>query len=239
MVDRGPADPTEGGHPARARLRQLYPTIDDLRRRARRRVPRFGFDFVDGGANEEHCIARNVDAFQNVELLPHYCIDGKATTEVELFGRRYAAPIGVAPMGSAGLMWPGAEKLFAAEAQRNRIPYVLATPGNASIEEIAAIAPDVFWFQLYRFPYNDHAITFDLVRRADTAGAHVLVPTVDSAGKSKRPRDIRNGVAVPFPINPWTVLQVLTSPAWAMALLRNGMPITANLAPYAEKATQV
>ena len=64
---------------------------------------------------------------------------------------------------------------------------MLATPGNASIEEIAAIAPDVFWFQLYRFPYNDHAITFDLVRRADEAGAHVLVPTVDFAGKSKRP----------------------------------------------------
>ncbi len=120
-------------------------------------------------------------------------------------------------MGSAGLMWPGAEKLFAAEAQRQRIPYVLATPGNASIEEIAAIAPDVFWFQLYRFPYDDHAITFDLVRRADEAGAHVLVPTVDSAGKSKRPRDIRNGVRVPFPINPWTTYQVLTSPAWTMA----------------------
>ena len=135
-------------------------------------------------------------------------------------------------------MWPGAEKLFAAEAQRTGVPYVLATPGNASIEEIAAIAPDVFWFQLYRFPYNDHAITLDLVRRADEAGAHVLVPTVDSAGKSKRPRDIRNGTRVPFPITPWTAYQVLTSPAWALQLLRNGVPITANLAPYAKKANQ-
>jgi L-lactate dehydrogenase (cytochrome) len=237
MVDRGPAEKVEGA--GKARLRQLYPTVDDLRRRARRRVPRFGFDFVDGGANEEHCIDRNTDAFQRVELLPHYCVEGKATTDTEIFGRRYNAPIGVAPMGSAGLMWPGAEKLFAAEAQRQRIPYILATPGNASIEEIAAIAPDVFWFQLYRFPYDNHAITYDLVRRADEAGAHVLVPTVDSAGKSKRPRDIRNGVRVPFPINPWTTFQVLTSPAWTMALLRNGMPITANLVPYAEKATQV
>ena len=115
---------------------------------------------------------------------------------------------------------------------------MLATPGNASIEEIAAIAPDVFWFQLYRFPYNDHAITLDLVRRADEAGAHVLVPTVDIAGKSKRPRDIRNGTRVPFPINPWTAYQVLTSPAWALQLLRNGMPITANLAPYARRRTR-
>ena len=175
MVDRGRAEKAENG--AAARLRQRFPTIEDLRARARARVPRFGFDFVDGGANEEHCVARNVSAFQAIELLPHYCIDGKVTTDTELFGRTYAAPIGVAPMGSAGLMWPGAEKLLAAQAQRRRIPYVLATPGNASIEEIAAIAPDVFWFQLYRFAGNDHAITYDLVRRADAAGAQVLVPT--------------------------------------------------------------
>ena len=134
-----------------------------------RRVPRFGFDFVDGGATEEHCIKRNVDAFQAVELMPRYCIEGKANTEVTLFGRKYAAPIGVAPMGSAGLMWPGAEKMFAAEAQKQKIPYVLATPGNASIEKIAAIAPDVFWFQLYRFPHNDHTITY----ASDAAATHL------------------------------------------------------------------
>src|SRR5499427_10786020 len=105
MVDRSPIDRADGGDRYQARLRQLYPTIEDLRRRARQRVPRFGFDFVDGGANEEHCVRRNIEAFQKIELLPRYCIEGKATTDVELFGRRYAAPIGVAPMGSAGLMW--------------------------------------------------------------------------------------------------------------------------------------
>ena len=217
-----------------ARLRRRFPTIDDLRARARWRVPRFAFDFVDGGANDETCVARNVAAFRAVELLPRYCIDTKgASTEVELFGARYAAPIGIAPMGSPGLMWPGAEEYLAHAAQRARIPYVLATPANAAIERIAEIAPDVFWFQLYRFPFNDHAITFDLVRRADAAGARVLVPTVDSAGKSKRPRDIRNGVAVPFPITVKTVWQVATSPAWALSLLKHGMPRTENLVPYA------
>jgi L-lactate dehydrogenase (cytochrome) len=217
-----------------ARLRRRFPTIDDLRARARRRVPRFAFDFVDGGANDETCIARNIAAFRAVELLPRYCVDTKgASTEVELFGARYAAPLGIAPMGSPGLMWPGVEDYLARAAQRARIPYVLATPANAAIEHIAEIAPDVFWFQLYRFPHNDHAITFDLVRRADAAGARVLVPTVDSAGKSKRPRDIRNGVAVPFPITPKTVWQVATSPAWAWSLLKHGMPRTENLVPYA------
>jgi (S)-mandelate dehydrogenase len=217
-----------------ARRRRRFPTIEDLRRRARWRVPRFAFDFVDGGANDELCAARNIAAFRAVELMPRYCIEMKGvSTEVELFGARYAAPIGIAPMGSPGLMWPGAEEYLARAAQHARIPFVLATPANAAIERIAEIAPDVFWFQLYRFPHNDHAITFDLVRRADAAGARVLVPTVDSAGKSKRPRDIRNGVAVPFPITVKTAWQVATSPAWAFSLLKHGMPRTENLVPYA------
>ena len=122
--------------------------------------------------------------------------------------------------------------MMAHEAQRRRVPYILATPANASIERIAEIAPDVFWFQLYRFPYDDHAITFDLVKRADAAGALVLVPTIDSAGKSKRPRDIKNGVKAPFKIGPKTFFQVATSPAWALARHRAGMPRTENIVPY-------
>ena len=97
--------------------------------------------------------------------------------EVELFGRRYAAPIGIAPMGGPAIVWPGADKYLARAAQRARIPYTLGTVGCATIEKIAEIAPDVFWFQLYRAARNDHAIGFDLVaaragRRLPCAGAH-------------------------------------------------------------------
>jgi L-lactate dehydrogenase (cytochrome) len=121
-----------------ARLRRRFPTVDDLRRRARWRVPRFAFDFVDGGANDETCVERNIAAFRAVELLPRYCIDTKgASTEVELFGARYAAPIGIAPMGSPGLMWPGAEEYLAHAAQRARIPLVLATPDRAHRRDCA------------------------------------------------------------------------------------------------------
>jgi L-lactate dehydrogenase (cytochrome) len=219
----------------RESLRRRFPTIESLRLRAKRRVPRFAFDFVDGGANDEECARRNVRALAGVELLPRYCVDtDNIATDVELFGRPYSAPFGAAPMGSAGMMWPGAELFLAREAQRRRVPYILATPANASIERIADIAPDVFWFQLYRFPYDDHAITFDLLKRADEAGAHVLVPTIDSAGKSKRPRDMRNGVKVPFRIGPKTFFQVATSPHWAMALSTAGMPRTENIVPYTE-----
>jgi len=224
----------DAGDAARAEaLKRRFPTIEELRRRARRRVPRFAFDFVDGSANNEECARRNELALSAVELLPRYCIDTKGlSTEVELFGRRYAAPFGVAPMGSGGLMWPGAEEYLAGESQRRNIPFILATPANASIERIAEIAPDVFWFQVYRFAANDHAITFDLLRRADAAGAQVLVPTIDSAGKSKRPRDIRSGVKIPFNVSPSVVYQVATSPLWALALLKTGMLRSENVVPY-------
>ncbi len=217
--------------------RHALVTVEDLRRRARARVPRFAFDFVDGGANDEVCARRNAAALQAVELLPRYCVDvGAISTEVELFGRPYAAPLGIAPMGSAGLMWPGADQHLARAAQHARIPYVLATPANAAIETIAALAPDVFWFQLYRFRRNDHAIAKDLVRRTEAAGAHALVLTVDSAGRSKRPRDIRNRLEVPFRVGPRELLQALTSPAWSIAVLRTGVPRTENLAPYVGEA---
>ncbi len=94
MVDRGPAEKAENGA---ARYRQRYPTVDDLRRRARARVPRFGFDFVDGGATEEYCIARNTSAFQSIELLPHYCIDGKVTTDTEIVRKANMQPRSASP----------------------------------------------------------------------------------------------------------------------------------------------
>ena len=237
MVDRSPPQTQTSGETAAHgdALRRRFPTVESLRQRARRRVPNFAFDFVDGGCNDDECVRRNMRAFADIELLPRYCIDTDAiATDVGLFGRRYAAPFGVAPMGSAGMMWPGAEVFLAREAQRRRVPYILATPANASIERIADVAPDVFWFQLYRFPQDNHAITFDLLKRADEAGAHVLVPTIDSAGKSKRPRDIRNGVRVPFKIGPKTFFQIATSPGWAMALRKTGMLRTENIAPYTE-----
>ena len=224
----------EQGNTAKvARLRRRFPTVESLRRAARWRVPRFAFDFVDGAANDEACRRRNIEAFASVEILPRYCVNTKGvSTEVELFGRKYAAPFGVSPMGSGGLMWPKAEQMIAREAQRRNIPYILATPASASIEEIAKIAPDVFWFQLYRFADNDHFITYDLVRRAEAAGAQVLVPTIDSAGKSKRPRDIRWGVKVPFRLRPATLMQIAAAPLWAMGFLHHGQPRTEKLAQY-------
>lgn len=216
-------------------LRRRFPTVDDLRLRARSRVPRFGFDFVDGGAGGETGVARNRQALDAVELVPRYCVDTSGlSTEIELFGRTYAAPFGVSPMGMASLAWPGLEADIAVAAQAAKIPFVLACVSGAAIERIAPLAPDVFWFQLYRFPKDDHAAGFDMMRRAEQAGAHALVLTVDSPVRTKRPRDLRNGMMIPFRPDLRTIWSVATSPFWFRALLQRGTPRFENFEPYAK-----
>jgi L-lactate dehydrogenase (cytochrome) len=218
----------------KARLRQRYPSIDDLRQRARWRVPRFGFDFVDGGANDEVCIARNIAAFRAVELLPRYCVDGKnVSTEVELFGRRYAAPIGIAPMGGPSLVWPGADLLMAKAAQAARVPYTLGVAGGATIEDIAKVAPDVFWLQLYRFSPDDHKIGFDLIARAQAANVKALTLTLDVPVRTTRSRETYAGLAGEFRPNLRMIYEMLIRPKWLMALLRNGYPRFATIRHYA------
>ena len=173
-------------------------------------------------------------ALDAVKLVARYGLgSGGISTEIELFGRRYAAPIGISPMGMGGLLWPKAERHLARAAQAMKVPYVLSTPASASIEEIAKIAPDVFWFQLYGSPGNDNRITFDLVRRAEAAGAHALVVTIDTPVRAKRPQDWRNNLAVPFKPQSTTMIDIATSPLWALEVLRQGTPCPENFRAYA------
>lgn len=214
-------------------LHRRFPTYEHLRRQARRRMPVFGFDFVDTGAGNERSIHRNVDAFEAIEMIPRFGATPDAViTEMELFGRIYALPVGIAPMGLANLAWPDADACLAMAAQAARIPFVLATGASMSIERAAALAPDAFWFQLYQIPRDDSRIAFDLVARAERAGAQALVLTVDSAGRAKRPRDLRNGLVPPFRLGPKMALQAAMAPAWLLALARHGIPRFENLMPY-------
>jgi (S)-mandelate dehydrogenase len=222
-------------------LHRGYPHVTYLRRRARQRVPHFAFEYADGGAgNEDAGIKRNWAALDAVELVPRYGVmPSLPPCEVELFGRRYSAPIGVAPMGGPAIVWPGADVHLARAAQRARIPYVLSTVGGASIEKIAEIAPDVFWFQLYRFANNDHAIGFDLVRRAEAVGCRTLVLTLDVPARSTRPRETAIGLAGAFQIHAGMIVQAALAPGWLMALARHGTPRFANVHAYAGAAASL
>ena len=221
------------GAPPNAGLHRRFPTIAYLRQGARRHIPRFAYEYCDGGAGADTGIARNWNALDAVELVPRYGVTtALPPIEVELFGRRYAAPIGIAPMGGPALVWPGADMYLAQAAQRARVPYTLGTVGTATIERIAEAAPDVFWFQLYRMSRNEHELGFDLVKRADTAGAHVLMLTLDVPVRTTRPREVAGGVTTPFRPDLRMILSMLMSPGWLMSMWKHGHPRFANLRPY-------
>lgn len=222
------------GTSAAARLKQRMPTLDYLERAARRRIPRFAYDFLEGGTGADLGVACNRTALDGVKLVPRYGAPGPVQTEVELFGTRYSAPIGISPVGVDGLVWPGATKLLAQAAHKARIPYIVGTLAGASIEEVAALAGDCTWFQLYGLPGRDHLVTFDLVCRADIAGARALVATLDAPVRSKRPRDLANGLVVPFRTTARTVRDVALAWPWALALLKTGTPAFANMASYVD-----
>jgi len=226
----------KSANPRYAELYRHYPTVDYLRRAARRRLPHFAFEYSDGGSGKEDAgIKRNWAALDAVELVPRYGVmPSLPPCEVELFGRRYAAPIGVAPMGGPAIVWPGADKHLARAAQRARIPYTLGLAGGATIEEIAAIAPDVCWFQLYRAAKNDHAIGFDLVRRAAATECNALILTLDVPVRTTRAREVVVGLGGSgFHPGPAMLTQMVLSPRWAMALWQHGIPRFETLRAYA------
>jgi len=226
---------TDPERPAATALHRRFPTIAHLRQHARRHVPHFVFEYTDGGAGTDTGIAHNWAALDAVELVPRYGVmPSLPPIDVELFGRRYAAPIGLAPMGGPALAWPGGDAAMARAAQRARVPYTLGTVGGITIEAAAELAPDVFWFQLYRMARNDHAIGLDLVRRAEAAGAHVLVLTIDVPVRTTRPREAAVGLGRgPFRPDLPMLLDMLRSPAWLMALMQHGRPKFENIKSYA------
>ena len=150
--------------PAQRKLKRRFPTAQDLRTRARKKLPNFAFEYVDGGAGSDKGIIRNWDAFDSIELVPRYGrVVAPPPTNVTLFGKSYSAPVGISPIGGPGTGFPGAETYFATAAQAAGVPYTLGVLSAITIEQAATIAPDVLWLQLYRFPRKNHLIGLDLV----------------------------------------------------------------------------
>src|ERR1700685_2306755 len=232
---RGSLSTGTSANPRYAELYRHYPTIDYLRRGARRRLPHFAFEYSDGGSGKDDAgIRRNWAALDAVELVPR---DGgmasRPPCDAELFGRRYAAPIGIAPRGGPAIVWPGADLHLARAAQRARIPYTLGLAGGATIEQIAEVAPDVLWFQLYRCARNNHAIGFDLVQRATAAGCQALVLTLDVPVRTTRAREVVVGLGGAFEPDLAIMGTSAMSPAWTMALWKHGIPRFVTLRQYA------
>ncbi|MBL7829245.1 MAG: alpha-hydroxy-acid oxidizing protein, partial [Saprospiraceae bacterium] len=211
-----------------------YPSIDDLRNKAQRRIPRFAFEYLDGGCNEDVNLVKNTVEIREVELKPRYL---KAFTAVdmrtELFGHVYDAPFGVAPVGLQGLIWPNSPEILAKAAFAHNIPFILSTVTTASIERIAAVTEGKAWFQLYN-PKED-AIREDMLQRLKDHRYQVLVLLCDVPSFGFRPRDIRNGLAMPPKMSLNNLLQIMGKPNWALRTLLHGQPNFATMKKYMPK----
>jgi (S)-mandelate dehydrogenase len=202
--------------------------IDDHRRRARRRLPRFVFDFIDGGAGDEACIRRNREALDAVTLTPRCLRDVSAVdTGVTLLGRRWSMPLAVAPTGFNGLIRPDADLALARAAAAAGVPFVLSTAANARLERVAEVADGMSWLQLYMM--TERSITRQMVARARRAGIGALVLTVDVPVSGRRERDLRHGFRLPFRPPPATVLDICRHPLWLARMALAGMPGFPNL----------
>lgn len=211
-----------------------YPSVEDLKIKAKKRIPRFAFDYLTGGANEELNLARNENDFDNILLKPQYLLASEEIDlSVELFGRRYSAPFGVSPIGLQGLMWPNAPEILAKAAAKNDIPYILSTVSTSSIERIAEVSDGKAWFQLYH--PTENRLRDDIIKRLEAVECPVLVVLVDVPAFGLRYREIKSGLSMPPKMSIANILQTFACPTWGIETLRHGIPSFATLKPYMEK----
>jgi L-lactate dehydrogenase (cytochrome) len=208
-----------------------YPSIDDLRKKAMQKIPGFAFEYLDGGCNEDVNLYKNSAELRQVELFPYYLNNySEPDMRTELFGHVYDAPFGIAPIGLQGLIWPNSPAILAKASVQHNIPFILSTVTTSSIEDIANITNGKAWYQLYH-PADDN-LRDDILRRLEQAGYQVLVLLCDVPSFGFRPRDIRNGLAMPPRMTLQNILQIMTRPNWAFKTLQYGTPGFATLQPY-------
>ena len=206
--------------------------VEDLRKLAKRRLPKIAYDFIEGGLEDEIGIGRNEDAFRQIKLVPRYMVDVQTRDQsTSVFGRTYSGPIGIAPTGLAGLFRPGADLMLAEAARTANVPFIMSGTGTGSIEDLAKVAPEHGWYQLY--VAKDRKISEDQIRRAREAGLSTLVITVDVPINSKRERNLRNGFTRPLKMSLKTKLEACLHPGWMREYFKVGLPLFSNWQRYA------
>lgn len=203
----------------------LPASIGDYRERARRRLPPLLFDYIDGGSYAETTLRRNVADFELIALRQRVMRDMTVVdTAVEVMGRKWSMPVGLSPVGMAGLYARRGEGQAARAARKAGVPFCLSSVGVCAIEEVAAAAGEPPWFQLYML--KDRGYMRELLQRAAAAGAPALVFTVDLPAPGSRYRDVRSGLSSPPSLartlrEGW---QGVTHPAWLWDVWLHGRP---------------
>jgi len=199
--------------------------IEDLRRVARRRMPRVVFDYIDGGAERERTLTENCRAYEDVLFRPRSAV---ATRQVDLrttvLGTTIDLPFLLAPVGSSRLFWPRGEEEAARAAGAAGTGYILSTLSGCRLEDVRAATTGPAWYQLYLVGGRDVALS--AIARARAAGYRALVVTIDTPVAGLRERDFRNGIKEILARRPLQILpylpQMLSKPRWLMGYLGDG-----------------
>jgi L-lactate dehydrogenase (cytochrome) len=208
-----------------------YPTVDDLIKKAKSRIPNFVFEYLDGGCNDNVASAKNTREIRDIELKPHYITDHKeANLKTELFGRTYDLPLGISPVGLQGLIWPNSPEILAKAAVKHNIPFVISTLTTSTIERLSEITEGRAWFQLYH--PKENSLRNKMLKRAEDAGCPVLVLISDMPTLAYRPWDMRNGLGLPPKMSLRNILQIMARPKWTFRTLYYGKPTFAIMEPY-------
>lgn len=211
-------------------LDDRFPALSDLAVRARARLPRFVWDYLDSATGNEGAHHRSVAALDSIALVPRVLNAVSPDLHMSFLGESWSAPLAIAPVGMSGLVWPGAERALARAAHGAGIPYALSTVAADTPEAVGPETGGRGWFQLY-YP-GDHAIRDDLLDRARRAGFKTLVLTVDVPAPSRRERQRRARLTNPMRLTPRILWQAARAPRWSVATLRAGIPRLRTLEPY-------
>ncbi len=213
-------------------------TIEDLRRRARRRVPKMFFDYADSGSWTESTYRANEEDFHKVKLRQRVLVDmTDRSLESTMIGETVSMPVALAPTGLTGMQHADGEILAAQAAEEFGVPFALSTMSICSIEDVAAATKKPFWFQLYVM--RDRGFINDLIDRAKAAGCSALVLTADLQILGQRHKDLRNGLSAPPKFTPKHIWQMATRPQWCLGMLGTKRRTFRNIAGHVKGVTDL
>jgi len=206
--------------------------IDDLRRTARRKMPRAFFEFVEGGSYAEQTLRANVADLERIKLRQRILVDvSQRSTRTTILGEPASLPLALAPVGLCGMVSGDGEILACRAAQHAGIPFCLSTMSVCSIEDLTAAVTKPFWFQI--FFMKDRGFMRSLIERAATAKCSALVVTLDLPVIGQRHRDIKNGMGVPPRLRVKNLIDMATKPGWVFGIVRRKHRTLGNVAGHA------
>lgn len=213
-------------------------TIAELKTIAKRRVPKMFFQYADSGSWTESTYRANEADFAKIKLRQRVLVDmTNRSLESTMIGQKVSMPVALAPTGMTGMQHADGEMLAARAAEEFGVPFTLSTMSICSIEDIASVTKQPFWFQLYVM--KDRDFVLNLIQRAKAAKCSALMLTADLQILGQRHNDIRNGLAAPPKMTAKNLWQMATRPGWCMEMLKTRRHSFGNIIGHAKNISDM